>query len=70
MSVQRLHIFVSFLHEKQYNGGSFCLFLFELPKQFHNRILKDFLVQDFSSNDFSEIYVVFLLYKQKLLPKN
>lgn len=38
-------------------------FRFELPKQFHNRILKDFLVPDFSSNDFSEIYVVFLLYK-------
>lgn len=34
-------------------------FVFEIPKQFHPRISKDFLVKVFCSNDFFEIYMAY-----------
>ena len=38
-------------------------FVFEIPKKFHHWILNDFLVTDFFSNDFPEIYLAYLLYQ-------
>ena len=38
-------------------------FVLEIPKQFHPRISKDFLVKVFCSNDFFEIYIAYLLYQ-------
>ena len=42
---------------------------FEILKPFHSWVLKDSLVTDFCSNDFSEIYLVCLLYQQNPWPE-
>ena len=42
-------------------------FIFEIPKQFHSRILNNFLVMDFCYNNFSEIYLHNVLYHLMLI---
>ena len=38
-------------------------FIFEIPEQFNSQILQEFLFTDICSNGFSEISLVYLLYK-------
>ena len=42
-------------------------FVFEIPKQFHSWILNYFLITDFCSNGFSEIYLAYFTRRDFLM---